>query len=192
MTIKELYIASNKTEQKVVAHIADDQWSLVMPEKITHEPMTLQEVVRYHIWDDAWIPDVLAGKAKEEVGDAHEHLLKLTTNELQSNFSRYNQRAIAAVQGLNDLDRIVHLSYGDFLAREYLQHNVSVRAFWSYDIAKLIGADTAMADDFVQALMDEFSSVVEGYRQRGLFPPAIEVSDDASPQTKLLAMVGRK
>jgi len=49
-----------------------------------------------------------------------------------------------------------------------------------------------MADDFVQALMDEFSSVVEGYRQRGLFPPAIEVSDDASPQTKLLAMVGRK
>ncbi len=49
MTIKELYIASNKTEQKVVAHIADDQWSLVMPEKITHEPMTLQEVVRYHI-----------------------------------------------------------------------------------------------------------------------------------------------
>ncbi len=45
MTIKELYIASNKTEQKVVAHIADDQWSLVMPEKITHEPMTLSTPV---------------------------------------------------------------------------------------------------------------------------------------------------
>jgi hypothetical protein len=87
---------------------------------------------------------------------------------------------------------MVHLAYGDFPAREYLQHNVSVRAFWSYDIARLIGADTTMSDDFVQALMDEFSPVIEVYRQMGLFPPAIEVAIDASPQTKLLAMVGRE
>jgi hypothetical protein len=192
MTIKELYILANEAEQKVVAQIADDQWDLVMPQKITHEPMTLQEVVRYHVWDDAWIPDILAGKTKEEVGDVHEHLLILTTKELQANFATYNQGAITAVRGLSDLERTVHLSYGDFPAREYLQHNVSVRAFWSYDIAKLIGADTTMADDFVQALMDEFSPVVEGYRRMGLFPPAIAVANDASPQIKLLAMVGRE
>ncbi len=192
MTIKELYITSNETEQRVIAQIADDQWGLMMPEKITRQPMTLQEAVRYHIWDDAWIPDVLAGKTKEEVGDVHEHLLALTSKELRSNFTNYNQRAIAAVRDLSDLNRTVHLSYGDFPAREYLQHNISVRAFWSYDIAKLIGADTTMADDFVLALMDEFSPVVAGYRQRGLFPSAIEVASTASPQTKLLAMVGRE
>jgi hypothetical protein len=192
MTIKKLYLKANEAEQKVVAHIANDQWSLAMPQKITHEPMTLQDVVRFHVWDDAWIPDILAGKTKEEVGDVHEHLLKISTEELQTHFVTYNQRAIAAVRDLSDLDRIVHLSYGDFPAREYLQHNVSVRAFWPYDIAKLIGADTAMADDFVHALMDEFSPVIEGYRQMGLFPPAIEVASDASPQTKLLAMVGRE
>ncbi len=192
MTIKELYITSNETEHRVIAQIADDQWGLMMPEKITRQPMTLQEVVRYHIWDDAWIPDVLAGKTKEEVGDVHEHLLTLTSKELRSNFTKYNQRAIAAVRDLSDLNRTVHLSYGDFPAGEYLQHNISVRAFWSYDIAKLIGADTTMADDFVQALMNEFSPVVAGYRQRGLFPPAIEVASTASPQTKLLAMVGRE
>jgi hypothetical protein len=192
MTIKELFITSNEAEQRVVAHIGDDQWSLMMPEKITRTPMTLLEVVRYHVWDSAWIPDGLAGKTIEEVGDSHEHLLKLTSGELKSHFARYNQRAIAAVRGLSDLDRLVHLSYGDFPAREYLQHNISVRAFWSYDIAKLIGADTTMADDFVQALMDEFSPVVAGYRQRGLFPPAIEVASATSPQTKLLAMVGRE
>jgi len=192
MTIKELYITSNETEQKVIEQIADDQWGLMMPEKITRQPMTLQEVVRYHIWDDAWIPDVLAGKTKEEVGDVHEHLLTLISKELRSNFTTYNQRAIAAVRDLSDLNRTVHLSYGDFPAREYLQHNISVRAFWSYDIAKLIGADTTMADDFVQALMDEFSPVVAGYRQRGLFRPATEVASAASPQAKLLAMVGRE
>ncbi len=191
MNIKELYVKANEAEQKVVAQVTDDQWSLTMPQNITHEPMTLQEVVRYHIWDDAWIPDVLAGKTKVEVGDVHDYLLTLPTKELQTHFVTYNERAIAAVCDLSDLDRIVHLSYGDYPAREYLQHNVSVRAFWSYDMAKLIGADTTMADDYVQALMDEFSSVIEGYRQMGLFPPPIEVANDASPQTKFLAMVGR-
>jgi hypothetical protein len=192
MTIKELYIFANQAEQKVVAQIADDQWGLFMPQKITHEPMTLEEVVRYHVWDDAWIPDILAGKTIEAVGDVHEHLLKLTTRELQMNFTKYNQRARAVVRDLSDLDRIVHLSYGDFPAREYLQHNVSVRAFWSYDMAKLLGANTTMADDFVHALMDEFSPVVENYRQMGLFPPLIAVRSSASAQTKLLAMVGRE
>jgi len=45
--------------------------------------------------------------------------------------------------------------------------------------------------DFVQALTEEFTPVVESYRQLGLFPPAVTVASDASPQTKLLAMVGR-
>jgi hypothetical protein len=191
MNIKELYLQANQAEQQVVAHIGDNQWNLVMPQNITHEPMTLEKVVQYHIWDDAWIPDVLAGKTKAEVGDVHDHLLILPIKELQTKFVTYNQRAIAAVRDLSDLDRVVHLSYGDFPAGEYLQHNVSVRAFWSYDMAKLIGVDTTMADDYVQALMREFSPVIEGYRQAGMFPPPIAVAEDASPQTKLLAMVGR-
>jgi hypothetical protein len=39
--------------------------------------------------------------------------------------------------------------------------------------------------------MEEFSPVVEGYRKMGLFPPEVEVPSDASPQARLLAMVGR-
>ena len=69
--------------------------------------------------------------------------------------------------------------------------NVAARAFWSYDIARVIGADFTLTDDFVQALTEEFTPVVESYRQLRLFPPAVNVASDASPQTKLLAMVGR-
>jgi hypothetical protein len=191
MTIKELFITSNETEQRILEQIASDQWELMMPEKITHSPMSILEVVRYHVWDSAWIPDGLAGKTIAEVGNRYEHLLKLTRNELKGNFAQYNQRAIDAVRGLTDLDQTVHLTYGDYPGREYLQHNVSIRAFWSYDIAKLIGADFAIPDDFVQALAEEFSPVIEGYREMGHFPPEVEVPSSASPQTKLLAMVGR-
>src|SRR5207247_8533543 len=101
------------------------------------------------------IPDGLAGKTIEEVGDRHQHLLKLTSEELKSNFARYNQRAIADVRGLHDLDRIVHLTYGDFPAREYLQQNVAARAFWSYDIAEVIGAALHLTDACAEALIED-------------------------------------
>ena len=84
------------------------------------------------------------------------------------------------------------LSYGDFPAREYLQHNMSVRAFWPSDMAKLIGAEITMDSDFVQALVDEFSPAAEGYRQTGSLSVAIEVASGASAQATLLAMVGRE
>jgi uncharacterized protein (TIGR03086 family) len=189
VTIQELFIASNQALKKVIDQIADDQWGLDMPKETSTKATTLREAVRYHSYDDAWVPDVLAGKTKEDVGNEYEPLLQ--NDDVIATYDRYNERATDAVREFDELDKQTHLSYGDFPAREYLQHIISFRAFRSYDIAKLIGADTTMGDDFVEALTEEFSPVIEGYRQMGVFPPAIEVSEDASPQIKLLAMVGR-
>lgn len=191
MIIQELFIMSNQALMKSIAQITDSQWSLAMPPGMSSKPGTLEDAVRQHTYDDAWVPDVLAGKTREEVGEVYEPLL--TAGDIQANYSQYNQRAIDAVRGFNDLDRITHLSYGDFPAKDYLQHIITFRAFRSYDIAKLIGVDTTMDPAFVQALTNEFSpAVIEGYRQMGVFPPALQVSDDASPQVKLLALVGRE
>ncbi len=191
MTIQELFITSNRELQKSIKRITDDQWDIPMPPGMSRKPGTLKDAVRYHTYDDAWVPDVLAGKTKEEVGDTYEPLLS-ADDDIRENYDKYNQRAVDAVSGFEDLGRTTHLSYGDFPARDYLQHIISFRAFRSYDIAKLIGADTTMDPAFVQALLDEFSPVIEGYRQMGVFPPALQVADDASPQAKLLAMVGRE
>ena len=49
-----------------------------------------------------------------------------------------------AVRDFDDLDRIVHLTYGDWPAREYLKHITSFRGLRVHDIARFIGADTAM------------------------------------------------
>lgn len=189
MKIQELFIKSNQALVAIVDQIKDDQWEMPMPPGTSRKPSTLAEAVRYHTYDDAWVPDVLAGKTKSEVGDVYEKLL--SGGDVKANYDQYNRRAIDAVQGFTDLDRVTHLSYGDFPAKDYLQHIISFRAFPAFDIAKMIGVDTKMADDFVEAMLDEFSPVIEGYRKMGVFPPALEVADSADPQTKLLAMVGR-
>ena len=189
MTIQELFVRSNQVLGKVIAQIKDDQWNIPLPPGMSSAPTVLGEAVQRHTYDDAWVPDVLAGKTKDEVGGIYEHLL--SNEDIKNEYAHYNQRAVLAVESFTDLDRTTHLSYGDYPAKDYLQHIISFRAFRAYDIAKLIGADTKFDDDFVQALLDEFTPAVEGYRQMGVFPPALEVADDADPQKKLLAMVGR-
>jgi uncharacterized protein (TIGR03086 family) len=190
MTIQELFIASNQALGTVIAQIKDDQWDMQMPEGTSSKPTTLGAAVRYHTYDDAWVPDVLEGKTKEEVGEMYESLLT-SVNDIQSEYAQYNQRAIEAVASFTDLERVTHLSYGDFPAKDYLQHIISFRAFRSYDIAKMIGIDTTMDTELVDGLLAEFAPVAGAYRQMGVFPPAIEVADDASPQAKLLALIGR-
>jgi len=189
MTIQELFIESNKALAKTVSQIHADQWSLDMPAGTSRRPMMLDAAVRYHTYDDAWVPDVLAGKTKEEVGEQYEGLLK--AGDIQANYEKHFQRANEAVAKFDDLDRVTHLSYGDFPARDFLQHIISFRAFPAYDIAKLIGADTTMDPELVAALDAEFRPVIESYRKMGVFPPAVDVGPDAGPQAKLLAMVGR-
>lgn len=189
MTIQELFIQSNETLKSVIDQITDDQWQLDMPAGTSKNPTKLQQAVNYHTYDDAWVPDVLAGKTKDEVGDMYEFILSASDSKAQ--YDTYNTAAVEAAREFQELDKTVHLSYGDFPARDYFQHIISFRAFRAYDIAKLIGADTKLPDDFVQALWDEFTPVIEGYRKMGVFPSALEVPEDADLQTKLLGLVGR-
>ncbi|GAC1391471.1 MAG: hypothetical protein NVSMB46_04060 [Candidatus Saccharimonadales bacterium] len=165
MTIQELFITSNQALLQSIEHITGSKWDIVMPPRISHQPASLKEAVRYHTYDDAWVPDILSGKTKDEVGDVYEPLL--TSNHVLDNYRFYNQTAIDAVVQFDDLERITHLSYGDYPARDYLQHIISFRAFRSYDIGTLIGIDTTMSPDFVTALIEEFRPVAELYRHMG-------------------------
>jgi hypothetical protein len=190
MQVQELFVKSNEALLKPILLITDEQWSIELLKGMSRQPMNLKQAVQYHTYDDAWVADVLAGKTIEEVGKTYDYLKD--NDDVKVNYKKYNKQAINAVANFNNLDKTVHLSYGDYPAGEYILHIVSFRAFRSYDISKLIGADTKMDDDFVQGLIEHFTPVIEGYRQMGVFPPALSVSPDATPQQKLLAMAGRE
>ena len=99
---------------------------------------------------------------------------------------------MTAVRDLEDPDKIVHLSHGDYSAREYLKHITSFRGLRAYDIAKFIGADTTLPGDLVQGLWDEIAPAAEEWRQMGVFGPAIEVPATAPLQDRLLGLTGRR
>ena len=189
---KDVFILADEALKDVVDQIRDDQWDTRVPDDMSpRQPgMTLRRIVNYHAYDDAWVPDVLAGRPIAEVGTGWDG--DLLGDHPKLNFASIVETAVMTVRGFDDLDRTVHLSYGDFTAREYLKHITSFRGLRVYDIAKFIGADTTMPDDLVQGLWDEIAPEAEQWRQMGVFGAAVEVPESAPLQDRLLGLTGRQ
>ena len=194
MTEQEVFILADEALLRVVEQIKDDQWELAVPAEMTPRVpgSTLRQVIGYHAYDDAWVPDTLAGKTIEEVGDAHgDPQGDLLGDEPATAFAAIVATAVAAVRRFTDLDAVVHLTYGDYPAREYLKHITFFRGSRVYDIARFIGADTTMPADLVQGLWEELEPQAEEWRKIGVFGAAVEVSADAPLQDRFLALTGR-
>src|SRR5918912_2207222 len=72
MQENEVFVLADRALNGVVQRIRDDQWSMEMPDNFLtrvsdHRP-TLREVINYHAYDDAWVPDMLAGRTMDEAG----------------------------------------------------------------------------------------------------------------------------
>lgn len=192
MNEKDVFILADEALKNVVDQIRDDQWDSRVPDDMSpRQPgLTLRQIINYHAYDDAWVPDVLAGKTKEDVGATWDG--DLLGDHPKLNFASIVETAVMTVRGFDDLDRTVHLSYGDYPAREYLKHITSFRGLRAYDIATFIGADTALPDDLVRGLWDEIAPEAEQWRQMGVFGPAVEVAEAAPLQDRLLGLTGRR
>jgi uncharacterized protein (TIGR03086 family) len=190
VTEQEVFVLADQALLRVVEQIRDHQWSAVVPANLTRQPgSTLRQVINYHAQDDAWVPDVLAGKTIDEVGKAHDG--DLLGDDAKAAFAAVVATAVDAVRGFTDLDRPVHLSYGEYPAREYLRHITYFRGGRVYDLARFIGADTTMPAELVQGLWDELVPQAEEWRKIGVFGPAVEVAEDAPLQDRLLGLTGR-
>jgi uncharacterized protein (TIGR03086 family) len=188
---RDVFILADEALNRVVDQIADDQWGLTVPDDMTRRPpVTLRELIAYHAYDEAWVPDVLAGKTIEEVGDAHGG--DLLGDDPKGRFAGLVRAAVEAVRWLEDLESTVHLSYGDYPAREYLWHITSFRGLRSFDVARFIGVDTTMSADLAQGLWDEIAPHAEEWRRLGVYGPRVPVPEDAPLQDRLLGLTGRR
>jgi hypothetical protein len=191
MSEPDVFVLADHALNDVVAQIKDDQWAMEMPASFAtrqtdHRP-TLREIINYHAYDDAWVPDMLAGKTMAEVG-LEKFKGDLLGDRPKVSFGAIVAKACAAAQGLDDLDRTVHCSFGDFPARGYLWQTNMFRGLRAHDIAKVIGADYKLPDELVQGIWEEISPQAEAWRAIGVFPAAVAVPDGAPLLDRLLGL----
>src|SRR5947209_19018184 len=109
MSEEHVFILSEQALADVIDQIRDDQWEQRRPEWFQtggQRDLTLREIVNYHAYDSAWVPDVLAGRTIAEVGDAYEHL----KTDPDVDYRPHSEKAIAAAMAVDDPQKIVHRS----------------------------------------------------------------------------------
>ncbi len=194
MTEAEVFLLADSTLNNVIDQIGDNQWSMHLPDWFqvgrTQTDPTLRDIINYHAYDEAWVPDTLAGKTIAAVGQKYDG--DLLGNDPAMSYTALRAKAAAAVRGLKDPDHLVHLTYGDYPAHEYLTHIMSFRGFRAFDLAKLIGAPTQLPDSLVQGMWDLLSPHADEWRQMGVYPAAVPVPDSSSLQDQLIALSGRR
>ena len=189
MKQRELFLMSDAALRDVIDRIRPEQLELPVPAEWSQTPEpTLLDVVAAHAFDEAWVPDVLAGRTIDEVGDKYGGDL-LGGDPLES-YDRLNDAATVAVNRPIDPDDVVHLSYGDFPVTTYLEHISTYRAFQAWSIAKHIGLDYSLPPELVDALYEIVVPQIDDWRAMGVFGPAVDVPEDADRETRLLGMTG--
>lgn len=189
MKQKELFLQADAALRSVIDRITPDELERPAPADwaVTPDP-TVRDVLAAHARDEAWVPDVLLGRTIEDAGGTYDGDL-LGADPIAA-YDRLNDLATAAVREDLDPEKVVHLSYGDFTLREYLEHTSIYRAFQAWSIARHLGWDYALPAALVESLEEVIGPQVDGFRAMGVFPPEVSVPADADRETRLLGAVG--
>ncbi|MGH3902697.1 MAG: hypothetical protein ACRDTE_00610 [Pseudonocardiaceae bacterium] len=190
----DVFVLADRALNDVVQQIADDQWPMTMPSSFAMRQRdrfpTLRDVINYHAYDEAWVPDMLAGRTMDQVGrDKFDG--DLLGADPKINFAALVDTACAAAGRLDDPARIVHCSFGDFSAREYFWQINGFRGLRAHDLALVIGVEPRLPDELVQGLWEEISPHAEEWCEYGVFPPAVPVPESAPLLDRLLGLTGR-
>ncbi len=195
MNEAEVFVLADQALAAVVSRIRPEQWDMTMPPNFAMRggggPPTLRSVVNYHAYDDAWVPDTLAGRTMEEAGSAKFDGDLLGDDPL-GRFEAIVADACSAASAVTDLDAVAHLSFGDYTVREYFWQINSFRALRAHDIARAIGVDPDLSPELVQGIWEEVSPHAEEWRTIGVFPAAVAVPEEAPLLDRLLGLTGRE
>lgn len=169
-----------------VRAIRDDQWSAPTP----CTEWDVRALVNHLVYELRWMPPLLAGQTIADVGDRLDG--DLLGDDPIGSWTGAVQEAVAAVGQPGALGTVVHLSYGDTPAADYITEVTADLTVHAWDLARGIGAGEHLDPTLVQWIYPQAKERLDPAGVPGYFGPAVTVPDDASEQIRLLALYGRR
>ena len=184
MAPTELFLQPDAALREVIDHLATPDFSAPGRKEWSQlESPTLLGILGRHAYDEAWMPDELAGRAPAD-GDAYADVDLLGDDPIAS-YDALNDTATAAVRA-GEVAETFRFTYGDYPADEGFAHLATYRAFQAYAIAKHFGIPFHLSPELVDGFDEHVVPHAGEWRQWGVFPPAIEPPADADDETRLL------
>jgi uncharacterized protein (TIGR03086 family) len=168
-----------------VRAVQPDQWQLSTP-CLDWDVRTL---VNHVVGEARWVVPLLGGRTVADVGGALDG--DLLGDDPAAAWRAARDEALGAVGSTDVESCIVHLSFGDTPALEYLRQLTADYLIHTWDLAVTIGAADRLDPELVDAVAAWFAGQAAAYRGAGAVAAPVPVPADADPQRRLLAEFGR-
>jgi len=153
----------------------------------------VRTLVHHLLYEQRWVPPLLAGLTIEQVGDRFEgDLMGEDASAWPGLLASSIEQAHAAAAQPGALDRTVHLSFGDASGREYVIQLTADLAIHAWDLARATGQDDTLDRDVVTLLLPWAQANAGLLTASGMFGSRIEVGPDAPDDVRLLGLLGRR
>lgn len=169
-----------------IAAITADQWG----RDSVCQGWDVRTLVNHVVSGNLWVPELVAGKTIEEVGDRLDG--DVLGDDPAAAYDASAEVAAAAFEEDGAMDRPVAVSYGPVPGSEYCGHRFIDVLVHGWDIAESTGQDTNLPLDLVEACWEVVEPQVDMLEGSGAFGTHVPVPADADLQTKLLAVLGRR
>lgn len=185
MNVKQLFVTALAQATDVIDKVQSEDFNNPTPDT----EWNVRQLAGHMLNELCWLPDMLAGKTISEVGDKYDG--DLIGDALQANWHAAAERARNAVAQVN-LQSIVHTSFGDISAEEYLRQAGSDQLIHAWDMGEGISSPVHFDSTLTEAVNEYMLPRAHALQESGLFGPIVTVPSTADTQTKLLALTGRR
>jgi uncharacterized protein (TIGR03086 family) len=185
-TTGELYVRAMAATSRYVDGVGAEQWHGPTP----CSDWDVKQVANHIIGENLWAGELFAGKTIEQVGTRLDG--DLGGDDPAAAYRASVSVASEAVSAAGAMEATCHPSFGDFSGADYAAQLFMDTLIHGWDNAKGTSQDIGLDPELVAACMPIAQQITSIARSSGAFGEDLPVTPDADPQTRLLAVVGRR
>jgi uncharacterized protein (TIGR03086 family) len=183
MDLQTMYHRTVELWADQVNRVTDDQWQAPTPCR----EWTVRDLVNHVAGEDLWTAPLMRGSTIAQVGDRLAGDL-LGEDPIGAALVAASEATTAVAERLPQ-HPLVHLSYGDEKAEEYLAQLTADHLVHAWDLAVATGHRPRLDPHLVDGVASWFGQRADDYRRAGVVGPQAHGTGDA--QGDLLAAFGR-
>jgi uncharacterized protein (TIGR03086 family) len=172
--------------ERIVAAISDDQLSRPTP----CEGWDVATLLDHVVTGNLWVVPLVGGETIEQIGDRFDG--DVLGDDFLAAYRASAAPAADAFEAPGAMDAPCAVSYGPVPGSVYCGHRLIDVLVHGWDLAVATDGDARLPDHLVEACLEVVRPQADLLRGSGAFTSDVEAPAHASPQTELLALLGRK
>jgi uncharacterized protein (TIGR03086 family) len=183
MELTSLHRRTVENWQRILDNVTDDQWDDPTP----CTEWNVRALVNHVVVEQLWTRPLLEGSTIDEVGDRFDG--DVLGDDPITRGRETSADAAGAADSHVPEGGIVHVSYGDIPAGEYVRQLSADHLIHGWDLAAATGQSRDLDPELVGDVAEWFAGQEEAYRSAGAVGPRPESGGE--PASDLLAGFGR-